>query len=109
MTDVDVDHNMTRPYQDVVTCLENTSTNTLVQVWCGAHQLDLGIGEIFRIVVKYQVYSVTTVFISYLGRKLKIIDDMGNIFPCVVNRWLLTSKLTKWFNLHHINLKAYIT
>ena len=33
--------NMNRWYQGVVTRLKYTLTNTLVRVWCGAHQLDL--------------------------------------------------------------------
>ena len=68
---------------------------TLVQVWCGAHQFDLGMGEILSIVVKYHFYSVMTGFISYLGRQVKIISDMDTICSRFFNSWLSTYKVTK--------------
>ena len=42
----DYARNMTRQYQGVVNHLDNSLMNTLVRVWCGAHQIDLVIGEI---------------------------------------------------------------
>ena len=46
--------NMTRRHQGDVTLLENSSLETLVQIWRDAHQIDLVMREIFSIVVKYQ-------------------------------------------------------
>ena len=97
---------MTRQYQGVVTHLENDLTNMLVWVWYGDHQLGLVMGKIFRIVMKYYFYSFMNRFILYLVRKAKLISDMENIFPRVVNGWLLTYKVTKCFNMHHMKFKA---
>ena len=72
---------MNERYQGVVTFLDNASTNTSVQVWCGSHQLDLVMGNIFIIDLKYQFYSFTTGFILYLGRQAKLIANMDTIFP----------------------------
>ena len=71
-------------------------------VWCDTHQLDLVMGKILSIVVEDQFYSVMNVFTSYLGWQAKLIAYMDTIFPCVVNRWLLTSKVMKWFKLNRM-------
>ena len=55
--------NITGRYQGVVTCLDNASMKMLEGVLCGAHNIDLVMGEIFSIVVKYQFYYVMTGFI----------------------------------------------
>ena len=65
-------------------------------------------GDIFKKFVKYQSYSVMNNFVSYFGRQAKIISDMDNILPRVVNSWLSSSKVMKCFKLHRMKLKAHI-
>ncbi len=43
-------------------------------------------------------------FITHLIRQLKLIANMGTMCFCIVNCWLSTYKVTKWFKIHHPGL-----
>ncbi|CAN5966279.1 unnamed protein product [Sphagnum jensenii] len=75
--------NMMGRVAGVVTHLTNAMHNEcpLIRVWCGAHQLDL--------IMEYIMNSITTC-------------------PRVVNRWLSTEKVIKWFKAHRPQLLAHI-
>jgi hypothetical protein len=80
----------------------------LTQIWCGAHQLDLVMEHIMNDVVKERFFIIMTSFITYIIRQQKLIVDMNTTCPCIVNRWLLTEKVIKWFKIHHPELLMHI-
>jgi hypothetical protein len=86
----------------VLTRLSNAMHNEcpLIRVWCGAHQLDLVMEHIMDTIMKECFFTVMTGFITHLTRQLNLIADMKTMCPRVVNRWLSTGKVIKWFKIH---------
>jgi len=60
--------NMIRQVADVITRLDAAmhSDCSLIQIWCGAHQLDLVMEDIMNNVIKERFFSVMTGFIMHL-------------------------------------------
>ncbi|KAI2502579.1 hypothetical protein MHU86_11844 [Fragilaria crotonensis] len=80
----------------------------LTRIWCGAHQLDLVMEYIMNNVIKERFFGIMTAFISHLTRQLNLIADMKTTCPRIVNRWLSTAKVTKWFKIHRAQLLQHI-
>ncbi|CAM6049220.1 unnamed protein product [Sphagnum compactum] len=102
--------NMTGRVSGVVTRLSNAMHNEcpLTRIWCGAHQLDLIMEHIMDTIVKERFFTVMTGFITHLTRQLNLIAHMKTTCPRVVNRWLSTEKVIKWFKIHRPQLLAHI-
>jgi len=102
--------NMTSHVSGVVTCLNNAMHNEcpLTRVWCGAHQLNLVMEHIMDTIVKEHFFIIMTGFITHLTQQLNLIVDMKTTCPRVVNRWLSTEKVIKWFKIHRPQLLAHI-
>jgi hypothetical protein len=49
-----------------------------------------------------------TGFITHITHQQKSTADMNTTCPRIVNRWLLTKKVTKWFKIHHLKLFTHI-
>lgn len=79
-----------------------------IQIWCGAHQLDLVMQLIMKVVVKERFFFVMTGFISHLTQQQNLIAEMSTMCPCVVNQCFSTDKITTWFKKHWLMLLAYI-
>jgi hypothetical protein len=94
--------NMTGRVSSVITRFSNAMHNEcpLIRVWCGAHQLDLVMEHIMDTIVKECFFTVMTGFITHLTRQLNLIADMKTMCPRVVNCWLSTEKVIKWFKIH---------
>ncbi len=103
-------HNMTGCVSGVVTCLNNATHNEcpLIRVWCGAHQLDLVMEHNMDTIVKEHFFTIMTGFITHLTRQLNLIVDMKTTCLRVVNRWLSTEKVIKWFKIHRPQLLTHI-
>jgi len=103
-------YNMTGHVSGVVTRLSNAMHNEcpLTRVWCGAHQLDLVMEHIMDTIVKERFFTVMTGFITHLTRQLNLIANMKTTCPRVVNRWLSTEKVIKWFKIHRPQLLAHV-
>jgi hypothetical protein len=103
-------HNMTSRVSGVVTRFSNAMHNEcpLTRVWCGAHQLDLVMEHIMDTIVKEHSFIVMTGFITHLTQQLNLIAAMKTTCPHVVNRWLSTEKVIKWFKIHRPQLLAHI-
>ncbi len=80
----------------------------LIQIWCGAHQLNLVMEHIMNDVVKERFFTIMTSFMTYITRQQKLIMDMNTMCPFIDNRWLLTKKVTKWFKIHCLKLLVHI-
>lgn len=102
--------NMTGRFAGVVTRLGKALAQNceLIRIWCGAHQLDLVIQHVMDTVVKENFFSVMTAFISHLGRQQILAASMEATCPRVVNRWLSTDKVTRWFKQKRPELLHYI-
>jgi hypothetical protein len=102
--------NMTGRVTGVVTHLSNAMHNEcpLIRMWCGAHQFDLIMEYIMNSIVKERFFTTMTGFITHLTRQQNLIADMQTTCPRVVNRWLSTEKVIKWFKAHRPQLLAHI-
>jgi len=66
--------NMTGRVTGVVTRLDAAmhSDCSLIQIWCGAHQLDLIMEDIMNNVIKERFFSVMTGFITHLNQSANL-------------------------------------
>lgn len=80
----------------------------LIRIWCGVHQLYLVMEHIMNDVVKERFFTIMTGFITHITRQQKLIMDMNTTCPRIVNRWLSTEKVIKWFKIHRPELLAHI-
>ena len=101
---------MTGQLASVVTRLGNALYQNcqLIRVWCGAYQLNLVIQHVMDSVVKENFFSVMTAFISHLGWQQILSASMDSTCPWVVNRWLSSNKVTRWFKQKRPELLQYI-
>ena len=101
--------NMTGRYVGVVTLLDNATGPGFIRVWCGAHQLDLIMADVFDKQLKEDFFSVLTALIGWLRRQQNLIADMGTTCPKVaLSRWLSMIKVMKWFKKHRIAVEAHL-
>jgi len=103
-------HNMTGRVASVITRLDAAmhSDCSLIQIWCGAHQLDLVMEDIMSNAIKERFFSVMTGFITHLTHQQNLIAEMQTTCPRVVNRWLSTEKVISWFKIHWPQLLVHI-
>jgi hypothetical protein len=80
----------------------------LFRIWCGLHQLNLVMEHIMNEVVKKCFLLVMTPLITHLIWQHKLIVEMGIMCPRIINRWLYTYKVTKWFKIHRPKLLMHI-
>ncbi len=59
-------------------------------------------------IVKEHFFIVMTGFITHLTQQLNLIADMKTTCPRVINHWLSTEKVIKWFKIHQPQLLAHI-
>jgi hypothetical protein len=106
----DETRNMIEHVVGVVTQLQDSMHDncSLFHIWCRTHQLGLVMEHIMNEMVKKQFFSIMIGFIMHLIQQQKLIMDMGTTCPCIINHWLLTYKVTKWFKVHHIKLLEHI-
>jgi hypothetical protein len=64
--------------------------------------------HIMDTIVKERFFTVMTGFITHLTWQLNLIANMKTTCPCVINRWLSTEKVIKWFKIHRPQLLAHI-
>ncbi|CAK9203949.1 unnamed protein product [Sphagnum troendelagicum] len=102
--------NMAGRVAGVVTRLDAAmhSDCSLIQIWCGAHQLDLVMEDIMSNVIKERFFSIMTRFITHLTWQYNLIAEMQTTCPRVVNRLLSTEKVINWFKIHRPQLLAHI-
>jgi hypothetical protein len=80
----------------------------LIRIWCGAHQLNLVMEHIMNDVVKECFFTIVTSFITHIICQQKLIADMNTTCPRIINRWLSTGNITKWFNIHCPELFVHV-
>jgi hypothetical protein len=59
-------------------------------------------------IVKERFFGIMTAFITHLTHQLNMIAGMKTTCPRIVNRWLSTVKVTKWFKIHRPQLLSLI-
>ena len=78
-----------------------------MQVWCGAHQLDLCMQPLY-LVIPDMFYSTFTSMVAYLRRKQKFISDGRSQCPLICDTcWLNMIKVTTWFDKHRLAFVTY--
>lgn len=88
---------MTGKFQGLVTRLGHCAEGKLIRVWCGLHQLDLVMQEVFRAALDDKFHSTLTALIGHLRRQQNLIAEMRSTCPKVADtRWLSMFSVTKW-------------
>ncbi len=64
--------------------------------------------HIMNDVVREHFFIIMTSFIIHITREQKLIVDMNTTCPHIVNQWLSTKKVTKWFKIHLPEFLAHI-
>ncbi|KAH8933356.1 hypothetical protein BDL97_18G026700, partial [Sphagnum fallax] len=101
--------NMTGRHVSLLTFLDNATGPNFIRVWCGAHQLDLIMADVYDNLLKEDFYSNLVSLIGYLRRQHNLIADMKTMCPKVVlTRWLSMIKVMSWFKKHRIAVLAYL-
>jgi len=101
--------NMTRRHVGLLTFLDNATGPNFIRVWCGAHQLDLIMADVYDNLLKEDFYSNLVSLIGYLRRQQNLIADMKTTCPKVaLTHWLSMIKVMSWFKKHRIAVLAYL-
>ena len=101
--------NMTGRHAGLVTRLDRCTGPGFIRVWCGAHQLDLIMADIYGKMLQQDFFSVLTVLIGYLRRQQNLVADMKTTCPKVaLTRWLSMIKVMNWFKKHRIDVQAHL-
>ncbi|KAH8944818.1 hypothetical protein BDL97_12G005300 [Sphagnum fallax] len=101
--------NMTGRHVGLLTFLDNATGPNFIRVWCGAHQLDLIMADVYDNLLKEDFYSNLVSLIGYLRRQQNLIADMKTTCPKVaLTRWLSMIKVMSWFKKHRIAVLAYL-
>jgi hypothetical protein len=101
--------NMTGRHVGLLTFLDNAIGPNFIRVWCGAHQLDLIMADVYDNLFKEDFYSNLVSLIGYLRRQQNLIADMKTTCPKVaLTRWLSMIKVMSWFKKHRIAVLAYL-
>ncbi|KAH9270731.1 hypothetical protein BASA83_007091 [Batrachochytrium salamandrivorans] len=90
---------------------EVTSTK-LIRVWCGLHQLDLVMQQVFKSALDDDFYSTLTAVIGHLRRQQNLVATMRSTCPKVADtRWVSMDSVSTWLTtniialLEHFNTK----
>jgi hypothetical protein len=101
--------NMTGRHVGLLTFLDNATGPNFIRVWCGAHQLDLIMADVYDNLLKEDFYSNLVNLIGYLRRQQNLIADMNTTCPKVaLTRWMSMIKVMSWFKKHRITVLAYL-
>lgn len=68
--------NMVRTLLRALSRIQNITLSGLYRVWCGAHQLNLGVQDVFRSTGKERFQRLFYQLISYFRRQKNIISEM---------------------------------
>ena len=97
----DGENTMTGRHGGLVTLLDKEATNSLLRVWCAAHQMDLVVKQVTKTANDGLFYKKAHALSVYLRAQLNLIADMGGSkCPKDTTRWVAFGKLIKW-NLQH--------
>ncbi|KAH6561878.1 hypothetical protein BASA60_011317 [Batrachochytrium salamandrivorans] len=101
--------NMTGLHVGLLTFLDNATGPNFIRVWCGAHQLDFIMADVYQNLLQDDFYSVLVALIGYLRRQQNLIAEMKTTCPKVaITRWLSMIKVMTWFKKHRIAVQAYL-
>ena len=73
---------MTGQHQGVVTEIQRVVHPGFMQIWCGAHQLDLCM-QSFYLAIPEAFYSTLTLLVAYLRCQQKFISDERSQCPLI--------------------------
>ena len=100
---------MTGLHVSLLTLLDLATGPNFIRVWCGEHQLDLFMAEVYGELLKDDFFPILTALIGYLRRQQNLVARMKATCPKVaLSRWLSMIKVMKWFKKHRIDIQAYL-
>ena len=103
----DGEKKMTGRRQGVITRIQRISKPGFMQVWCGAHQLDLCMQSFYLSTLDI-FYSTFTSMVAYLRRHQKFISNERSQCPLICDTHCLNMiKVTTWFDKHRLAVFKY--
>jgi hypothetical protein len=101
----DGDRSMTGRVQGLVTRVDAVTSTRLIRVWCGLHQLDLVMQQVFKRALDDEFYSNLTAVIGHLRRQQNLVTTMQSTCPKVADtRWMSMDKVATWLTSNSIAL-----
>jgi hypothetical protein len=85
----DGDRSMTGRIQGLVTPVSEVTSTNLIRVWCGLHQLDIVMQQVFKNALDDKFYSTLTAVIGHLRRQQNLVTTMHSTCSKVSDtRWV---------------------
>ena len=101
--------NMTGCTNSLVTCISYHCDPGIIQIWCGLHQLDLVMQQVFKPAFDGTFYSTLTSLIGYLWHQQNLIIVMPSTCPKVADTWWISiHSTTKWLVKHRLCVRDYL-
>jgi hypothetical protein len=99
---------MTRVRKGIVFRIQAVAAKGLIQVWYGAHQLDLALKKALGRLPE-AFLTTLTIMIAYLRRQQKLISEMNNKSPYYITvRWSSLCQVVSWYVKHREKVKAFL-
>ncbi len=99
---------MTGVGKRIVYRIQAVTAKGLIQVWCGAHQVDLAIKKALGRLPEAFLTTLTTM-IAYLQRQQKLISEMKSKSPYYITvRWSSFCHTISWYIKHREKVKAFL-
>ena len=104
----DGERKMTGRVSGVATRFRQAAKPGFIQIWCGAHQLDLVLQNCYVHFGNEVFYQQLTAVISYLRRQQNLVAEIRTKAPKIADtRWESMYGVSLWFKLHKIALDEY--
>ncbi|KAH6583989.1 hypothetical protein BASA61_007792 [Batrachochytrium salamandrivorans] len=88
-----------------VTQVGEVTSTKLIRVWCGLHQLDLVMQQVFKSALDDDFYSTLTAVIGHLRRQQNLVATMRSMCPKVADtRWVSMDSVSTWLTTNIIAL-----
>ena len=99
---------MTGRFSGCVTRFQNVAKPGFIRVWCGAHQLNITLQDVYVHFGDDEFHGVLTSIISYLRQQQNLISEMKTACPkLATSRWESMRKVSDWFKAKRVRARTY--
>ena len=99
---------MTGRFSGCVTRFQNAAKPGFIRVWCGAHQLNIVLQDVYVHFGDDEFHGVLVSIISYIRRQQNLISEIKTACPKIAtSRWESMSKVGSWFKARRVRVRAY--
>ena len=101
---------MTSGIRGLANRIERNVAPRVVRIWCGAHQLDLVMQQLFKALFEGEFLTSMSALIGYLRRQQTLIQRMKTKCQNLsATRWFSMGRTAKWFCKHKQPIISYLT